>query len=225
MRNKLNALQSRDEHVRHLIESCTNPAELIRRQILLTDWKARSYAPAWLELIGLERQAARLRLLPEITGPTETSILSSTLNAVLADMEADSHDVLSAFPPASKTMRLKRLDKAASLLTNFFLAGVLPGYSRLAWDDPAMVKIVRGGLLRYVRGTYMGAGVLLALRVMQQLPEGMCVEEINDAVFLQLLPITEVWPTMDRLIQRMRESPNGWPIEQWEAGQHEHQLH
>lgn len=180
MQHKLEILQSKDAEVRRLIRGCNQSSEQIRRKILLTDWKIRTYAPAWLELAGFCRHADQLRELPEINGPAETRALVTTINTALTQMEAASNGVLAGFPSVPTEVRLKRLDLAAGFLADLFLAGVFPGYSRLAWSDPTLAVGIRGGFMRYVRALYMGAGVLIALRIISNLPAGVIADEAKD---------------------------------------------
>jgi hypothetical protein len=57
-------------YVFRVMNTNTGPADDERRARMATDWLVRTYAPAWLDLTGLDKHASALRDLRELTTTT-----------------------------------------------------------------------------------------------------------------------------------------------------------
>jgi hypothetical protein len=74
-------------HIPDLIGTATTTEDDNRRAWLAADWLVRTYAPAWLRLAGMEKQAAMLESLGELNESTTPPILP-TLNAIRDEADA-----------------------------------------------------------------------------------------------------------------------------------------
>ena len=64
-----------------LVGTATTPADEARRGWMATDWLVREYTPTWLDLSGLNEDAASLRALPEITSAETARAAQPTIES------------------------------------------------------------------------------------------------------------------------------------------------
>jgi hypothetical protein len=71
-----------------IVGTRSTPSVEIRRSTMAADWLIRTYTPAWLRLAKLDKQAALLEALPEITDFLQCPSLMPALEAVRTDAAA-----------------------------------------------------------------------------------------------------------------------------------------
>lgn len=85
-----------------------------RRGMMAVDWFVRAHTPAWLDLAGLTKQAASLRVLPEITAAAQMPSLRRPLEVVRDDASAAWSAAWSA---AEEKLQATKLDLQQSAIT------------------------------------------------------------------------------------------------------------
>ncbi|MGE0349842.1 hypothetical protein, partial [Hydrogenophaga sp.] len=71
-----------------IVGTRSTPDVEMRRSTMAADWLIRTYTPAWLRLAKLDKQAALLETLPEITDFLQCPSLMPALEAVRTDAAA-----------------------------------------------------------------------------------------------------------------------------------------
>ena len=121
-----------------LVGTATTPADEARRGWMATDWLVREYTPTWLDLSGLNEDAASLRALPEITSAETARAAQPTIESARLRPAAA---IAAARDAAWAAASVAAWDAAWAAAGDVAIAAASVAASVAAWDAAGDVAI------------------------------------------------------------------------------------